>query len=126
MNQNERLDLILQMRYGTDYCALFNDNYDIEPRNEPDELYLCEPCQKVFTFEHNYQRHLRSSFHKRNVLFMEDDSDDGIYHHCDVCDISYTSLKFLERHKTSRKHCKKMEKMKLAQMYRAKKADMKL
>ena len=88
MNQNERLDLILHMRHGTDYCTLFNDNYDIEEsktRNEPDKLYLCEPCQKVFTFEHNYKRHLRSSFHKRNVLFM-DDSDDGIYHCCDICD----------------------------------------
>ena len=110
MNRQDKLNMIMNMRYGINYCALFNDDYqEDEEYEQPNKIWHCSDCLRWFNAKQAYKRHIKSSLHARQVEFLAESEDeiddkDGLYFPCHICKKVYTSQAFLTRHEASRKH----------------------
>ena len=110
MDRQDKLNMIMNMRYHINYCALFNDHHDEDEADSyPSKVWYCSDCLRYFPARQSYKRHIASSLHARHVELLnesEDEIDDknGLFYPCHICRKVYTSPIFLARHETSIKH----------------------
>ena len=110
MDIHDKLNMIMNMRYHINYCALFNDHHDEEVDIYPSKIWHCSDCARWFPAKQSYKRHRISSLHARNVELLNDSEDDdiddkdGLHYPCHVCRKVYTSPVFLARHEATDKH----------------------
>jgi uncharacterized Zn-finger protein len=109
MNQQDRLNLMLGMRTQTDFCKLFNDDYNYDDDEEPDKIYVCRVCEIWFSTKANLERHLKSGLHKRQVMANNDDWDDSKFYYCEPCDRFFISSPMASKHNKTTAHKKKLE-----------------
>lgn len=86
----------------------------------------CPPCGKKFTGLENYEQHLESEKHKKNMLCIDGRQDDSSVdsgnntssdsingeaikcYACYVCDLSFNSLEIFQNHSASTEHALKV------------------
>ena len=103
MDQKERLEMILGMRPKSNFCNLFNDNYEYD-KQHPDKIYICWVCNRWFTLRDTLRVHLKTNYHKRHLL--KDDSEKPTHFICS-CGCRCTK-KHKARHERTAKHKNKL------------------
>lgn len=109
MNKPEKMSLILSMKPSTNFCNLFNDNFNDDFKNyRLDNLFFCNICDRGFAYKRNFERHLASDYHKRQVCNYKECVyyNDKLY--CNICRKQFTSIKHFDNHSLSLRHNKKL------------------